>query len=75
MRDEQVRARELSELLDVYQQEQVAGAFIFTWAGYTYPYSDDPEHNFDTAGYGVVAVLPDGTLRPKAACDMLAARK
>ncbi|GAA2710375.1 hypothetical protein ACFY2R_29400 [Micromonospora olivasterospora] len=74
VRDERVQADELRDLLEIYQSEPVSAAFVFTWAQYTYPHVDVPEHDLDTAGYGIIAVAADGSWRPKAAFDMLAAR-
>jgi hypothetical protein len=73
-RDEQAQAAEVLDLMDVYESEPVAGAFVFTWANYNYPYAEQPEHNLDTAGYGVVAIMADGSWRPKALFRALAAR-
>ena len=72
-RDEQAQATELAELLALYDEEPVAGAFVFKWAAYTYPRSDVPEQDLDVASYGIVAVQPDGSWRPKAAYAAVAA--
>ncbi|MEV6967736.1 hypothetical protein AB0M47_21775 [Hamadaea sp. NPDC051192] len=72
VRDEAEQATELAELLAIYREEPIDGAFVFTWASYLYPWDDRPEHNLDTAGYGMVAVHPDGTWRPKEAYAVLA---
>jgi hypothetical protein len=72
-RDEQAQADELTDLLRVYDEAAVDGAFVFTWAMYTYPWGSDPEHDLDVASYGVVAVQPDGGWRRKAAFDAVAA--
>jgi hypothetical protein len=74
VRDEEGQAAEVLDLLDVYESEPVAGAFVFTWANYNYPYAEEPMNNLDTAGYGVVAIMPDGGWRPKALFPALAAR-
>ncbi|NUR70501.1 MAG: abortive infection protein [Hamadaea sp.] len=75
VRDETEQADELTELLAIYRDEPVDGAFVFTWASYLYAWDDRPEHNLDTAGYGVVAVRPDGTWRPKEAYAVLASAR
>jgi hypothetical protein len=72
VRDEQAQATELAELLALYDEESVRGAFVFKWASYTYPRSDDPTHDLDVASYGVVSIEPDGSWRPKAAFGVLA---
>lgn len=58
VRDEQVQARQLSELLDIYEAENVSGAFVFEFIEPYNPHSDDPRHDADMAGYGIVKVLP-----------------
>jgi hypothetical protein len=74
VRDEAVQARYLRELLDVYEAEGIAGAFVFTFAMPDFPHRpDDPEHDLDMAGFGVVKVTGDGW-EPKAAFHALAAR-
>ncbi|MDG6107722.1 hypothetical protein Daura_22490 [Dactylosporangium aurantiacum] len=72
VRDERAQATELRELLDMYREEPVTGAFVFTWANYSYPWDEVAQRNLDTAGYGVVAVDRDGRWRPKEAYTMLA---
>lgn len=72
VRDEHVQATEIMDLLDIYHQEPVDGAFVFTWANYTYPWNDDPARNLDTASFGIVAVRPDGSWQPKEAFRTLA---
>ncbi|MEH0841505.1 hypothetical protein V6U81_03800 [Micromonospora sp. CPCC 205711] len=75
VRDERAQADEVGALLDRADRAGVEGAFVFTYAAFSYPHrADDPEHDLDTAGYGLVAVLPDGTLRRKAAFDAVARR-
>ena len=56
-RDEQVQATYLRELLELYEAESIAGAFVFTFAMPDFPHRpDDPEHDLDMAGFGVVKV-------------------
>lgn len=57
MRDEQVQADELVDLLQILEEEGVDGAFWFTFAGYNYPHHADPETDLDCASYGLVKVL------------------
>jgi hypothetical protein len=59
-RSEEVQAQYLAELLDIFQQEAVEGAFIFNFAAYNLHTNEDPEFDLDLASYGVVKVLPDG---------------
>ena len=64
----------MGTLLDGADAAGAAGAFVFTYAAFSYPHRPDPEHDLDSAGYGLVAVLPDGTQRRKAAFDAVARR-
>jgi hypothetical protein len=61
VRDEQTQVEYLAESLDIFEEEQVEGAFWFTFASYTYPWSADPRHDLDAAAYGVVRVLDGAT--------------
>jgi hypothetical protein len=74
-RDEQVQADYLTELVDVYERTGVHGAFAFTFAMPDFPHRpEDPKHDLDMAGFGVVKVSPgDGSQwTPKAAFHALA---
>lgn len=73
-RDEDVQARYLGELIDLYAAEGVHGCFVFTYAMPDFPRRDDPQLDLDRAGFGVVAVQEDGTSRPKAAFHEVARR-
>lgn len=53
-RDEQGQARYLRELLDIFQEERVEGAFVFTFVMPGYPYSEDPIYDLDMASYSLV---------------------
>jgi hypothetical protein len=78
VRDEQVQARELAALLDVYESSGVAGAFVFEFIEPYHPHTADPRHDLDMAGYGLVKVTPDGDSgyrwEPKAAFHEIARR-
>ncbi|MEU5726790.1 hypothetical protein [Micromonospora sp. NPDC047738] len=74
VRDEGAQADEIGRLLDAADAAGVAGAFVFTYASFSYPHRPEPELDLDTAGYGLVAVLPDGSVRRKAAFDAVARR-
>ena len=53
------RPRYLRELIEVFEAEGVHGAFVFTFAMPDFPHRpDDPEHDLDMAGFGVVKVAP-----------------
>lgn len=57
-RSEETQATYLKDLLELYRQEPLEGAFVFTFAGYNLPTNPKPEYDLDMAGYGVVKVLP-----------------
>jgi hypothetical protein len=61
IRDEQVQVDYLAETLAILEEEQVEGAFWFTFASYTYPWNSNPRHDLDSAAYGVVKVLDGAT--------------
>jgi hypothetical protein len=65
VRDEQEQVRYLRELLPIFEEVGVDTALWFTFASYNAPYSPDPRHDLDMAGYGVVRVTDEG-LVPKA---------
>jgi hypothetical protein len=60
VRDEDQQAMYLTELLDVFAEENVEGAFAFTFVMPKYPYHPDPRFDLDLASYGVVKSYPDG---------------
>lgn len=75
VRDEAAQAAELATLLDTIEASPTDGGFVFTYASFSYPHRpDDPRHDLDTAGYGLVTVLPDGTRRRKQAFNVVAQR-
>lgn len=66
IRDEEVPAKYLTELLDVFVEEKADGAFAFTFAMPKYPHSGDPRFDLDMASYGLVKSYTDrkGTTYP-----------
>ncbi len=73
-RDEREQSRYFSELLPVFEEEGLDAAFWFTYASWHLIHDgSDPARDTDMAGYGVQAVLPDGTLRPKDVFHTIAA--
>ena len=61
IRDEQAQVEYLAEVLTILEEEQVEGAFWFTFASYTYPWNSNPRHDLDSAAYGVVKILDGAT--------------
>ena len=54
VRDEAEQARELTELLTMFEDGGVDGTFVFTFLAPTSPTSDDPRYDLDMAGYSLV---------------------
>jgi hypothetical protein len=83
-RDEQEQVDYIRESLDVFADEGVDAAFVYTFARYDLPHRDDPHLDLDMLSAGVVKVLdgrsgsepgrryPDMPWEPKAAFDALA---
>lgn len=59
VRDENVQAKELLELLDIFKEEKVEGAFVFTFVSPTYPYHENPLYDLDMASYSMVKSYTD----------------
>jgi hypothetical protein len=83
VRDEQVQARYIDELLDVFIAERVHGAFVWNFIEPGNPYSPDPRFDLDMAGFAVVKCYPTwtelaydqtGHFEPKVAFDTIARR-
>ena len=74
VRDEQVQATYLRELLELFEAEDIEGAFVFTFAMPDFPHRpDDPAHDLDMAGFGVVKVTGTGWERKAAFYELAAA--
>jgi hypothetical protein len=61
VRDEQVQADELVDMLTILDAERVDTAFWYTFANFGNPYSTDPHNDLDCASYGVVKMLDGST--------------
>jgi hypothetical protein len=59
IRDENVQAKYITDLLDVYKQEKLLGVFVFTFSNPMYRYNDDPKLDLDMASYGIVKPIDD----------------
>ncbi|WP_114558437.1 hypothetical protein [Desertihabitans aurantiacus] len=74
-RDESVQATYLTELIDLYDAEDVHGCFVFTYAMPDYPRRTDPAHDLDKAGFGLVCTDGNGgEPQRKQAFDAVAGR-
>ncbi|HUQ59933.1 hypothetical protein [Lentzea sp.] len=68
VRDEEEQATYLRELLEIFEQEEVDGAFVYLFALGSHPHRpDDPSRDLDMASPGIVKVYDDGSWEPKAA--------
>ena len=61
VRDEQVQADYLDDLLDIFETERVHGAFVWNFIEPDSPYSPDPRHDLDMAGFAIVRCDADYT--------------
>ncbi|HMG68929.1 MAG TPA: hypothetical protein VK588_14630 [Chitinophagaceae bacterium] len=60
VRDEQEQANYLLELMKIFDDEKIFGAFVFTFILENYKYDVDPAHDLDMASYGIVKSLGKG---------------
>ncbi|QUX31410.1 CPBP family intramembrane metalloprotease [Nocardiopsis akebiae] len=82
VRDERVQADLIGDLLDVFETEEVHGAFVCMFIEGDCRYSPDPTRDQDMASFGIVRPPPlesglspdDGHWEPKLAFRTLAAR-
>jgi len=58
IRDEAVQSKNILEILDILEQEEVYAAFVFTFVFYNYVYNDDPKYDLDMASFGIVKAMP-----------------
>jgi hypothetical protein len=80
MRDEAEQATYLRELLQIFTEEGVDSAFVFTFVQYQLPHRAEPHNDLDLASYGIVKVYEgrfgstylDMRWEPKAAFRALA---
>jgi hypothetical protein len=59
VRDEEVQSRYLLDLLNIFDQENVHAAFVFTFASYNYIFDGEPDYDLDMAAYGIVRCLAE----------------
>ena len=60
-RDETGQANYLSELLQIFEQENVAGAFAFTFVSPSYPHHENSIYDLDLASYSIVKAYENRT--------------
>jgi hypothetical protein len=73
VRDEGTQARELMELLHIFDAAKVEGAFVYTFSTPSETYNDNPKFDLDMANYGLVKSYADGTWDEKKAFHAVAA--
>ena len=61
VRDEDLQAREVTDMLTILDNAGVDGAFVLGFASPTLIHHADPLHDFDMASYSLVKALPDAT--------------
>ncbi|MFA9455182.1 type II CAAX prenyl endopeptidase Rce1 family protein [Halalkalibacter sp. AB-rgal2] len=61
MRDEQVQANYIGQLIEVFETENVYGAFINQFIEEDHPYSDEALYDLDMASLGIVKACPQTT--------------
>jgi hypothetical protein len=54
IRDENVQAKYITDLLDIFKQEKLRGVFVFTFSNPIYRFNNDPKLDLDMASYGIV---------------------
>jgi hypothetical protein len=57
VRSEATQARYIAEMLDVFESQDLLGAFVYTFISPDAPSSKTPKHNMDTAAFSVVKVI------------------
>lgn len=61
VRSEQVQADTITSLLEIYETEQVHGAYVFLFIQPELTYDPDPLYDLDMASFGIVKALPAAT--------------
>jgi hypothetical protein len=59
VRDEGLQARELTDMLEIFEGAGVDGAFVFTFVSPTLAYNEDPKYDLDMPCYGLVKSYTD----------------
>jgi hypothetical protein len=63
-RSESVQATYISDLLDLYMEEGIDGAFVYQFMEPHLPHDPDPLKDLDMASYGIVKTLPANSDHP-----------
>jgi len=60
-RNEEVQSEYLLKLIDIFEQESIHGAFVFSYMEPTNLFNPDPLYDLDMASYGIVTAYPKDT--------------
>ena len=60
VRDEELQAREITDMLGIFDTVGVNGAFVFTFIAPALTYNKDPKYDLDMASYSLVKSYADG---------------
>ncbi|MNH46366.1 hypothetical protein D3C79_1091220 [compost metagenome] len=52
------------ELLQIYKQEHIYGAFVYDFIMPNKPFSPDPRYDLDMGSYGIIKVYPEDSDKP-----------
>lgn len=61
VRDENIQAKYIIDLLNIYKETNVYAAFVFNFITPDSRYNENPEYDLDMADFGILKVLPDET--------------
>lgn len=59
IRDENVQANYIIDLLEIFEEVKVDGAFVFTFISSSYPCHENPLYDLDMASYSIVKTFAD----------------
>lgn len=66
-RSEKEQANYIRELLELYEKENLYGAFVYTFIEQHYIYSKNPKKDLDRASFGIMKIYSNGRIEPKKA--------
>lgn len=64
VRSETTQAKEILGLLDIFEAEQIQGAFVYQLVDQGLPHSSDPPFDLDMANFGIVKTFAPGMGKP-----------
>jgi hypothetical protein len=64
VRSEATQARHIARMLDLFETQELLGAFVYTFISPDSPSSRTPRYNLDTAAFSVVKVIRERELDP-----------